>query len=168
MEFKTDWYDSDRLPEEVGTKVVELSGLDYLQFKLFHLSILWRCSVAKIPEFDTVNLGPHESRIAKIIQEETMLPEKSYRFFGRVLVHDDDSVVQDLVTRPQASKFEGHHVYYACYGGCEWTFFVSSHSSVKHKDMCLREDGSMMLLRTPLRESNTMRLIAQQRASGPQ
>ena len=161
-QFKVSWYDGNRLPQKVTDEFLRLKGFDYVQFKLFHLSILWRCSVATIADFSTVNLGRHENHIACMIRNEVAGEEGTYRFWGQVLVYDDNRIVHDHVSRPQASRLDGHHVYYACYGGCEWTFLVSSHSSAKYKDQCFREDGSIILRRVPIRQCNSMRIFAEQ------
>lgn len=42
-------------------------AIDYRLMKLFFLSILWRASVSKLPEFLNVNLGPHEELIREKI-----------------------------------------------------------------------------------------------------
>ena len=158
--FKTSWYDEGRLPQNMNNEFLELKHFDYNQFKLFHLSILWRCSVSTI--VDTVKLGPHEKKIADLILQEDAGPEDDYRFWGRILVDDNNQIMHDLVSRPNKSKLDGHHVYYVCYGGCEWTFWISSHSTAKYKDVCFREDGNIRLFRIPIRECNTMRIIAEQ------
>ena len=160
--FKNSWYDSGRLPNIVSEDFLVLKGFDYVQFKLFHLSILWRWSVSSIGEFSTVNLGPHEDRIAQLIRAEAAGDECQYRFWGQVLVHDDNRIAHDIVSRPQEAKLEGHRVYYACYGGCEWTFFVSSHSTAAYNEVCFRDDGSIALLRVPFMECNSVEIIAEE------
>ena len=161
-EFKKTWYDENRIPDRITEKFLKLECLDYNLLKIFHLSILWRCSVATISDFKTVNLGPHEDRIAGLIRSGVAGPEESYRLWGRLLLDDDKRVVHSLVTRPQASKLDGHHVYYACYGGCEWTFLVSSHSTEKYKEFSLRDNGSILLFPVAIRKSNTFRIISEQ------
>ena len=162
--FKTSWYDEGRLPQNMNDEFLELKDFDYNQFKLFHLSILWRCSVSTI--VDTVKLGPHEKKIADLILQEDAGPEDDYRFWGRILVDDNNQIVHDLVSKPNEAKLDGHHVYYVCYGGCEWTFLVSSHSTAKYKDVCFQKDGSIRFLPIPIRECNTMRIIAEQPQHG--
>lgn len=145
--FKRSWYDSRLLPEEAFDEYIELQGLDYTQFKLFHLSILWRLSVSK---FDSVvNLGPHENHIAKLILNEDADEESKYRIFGEVLTLEN-KVEFKWLSFPQKSKLKGHRVYFTCYAGCQWTFFVSSHSTHEFKKYCLRDNGSIILLHTPL------------------
>jgi len=42
-------------------------GIDYLKFKLFLLSILWRASISTRKFFENVNLGPYEDKIRAMI-----------------------------------------------------------------------------------------------------
>ena len=159
--FKIDWYDSGRIPTKLTKDFLSLQGFDYVQFKLFHLSLLWRWSVATRDEFSTVNLGPHEDRLAELIRNEDAGEEWEYRFWGQILVHDDESLAHDIVSRPYRAKLEDRHVYYACFGGCEWTYFVSSHNTAQFKMWCFGSDGSIVLVREPFVESITAKIVAE-------
>lgn len=48
--------------------IIHLSGVDYKQFKLFQLSILWRASVSTLQFFEKVQLGEH----AEIIRQHLL------------------------------------------------------------------------------------------------
>ena len=63
--FSSVWYGPQGLPSEIpsGVGLVTKSGLDYTLFKLFHLSILWRASAAKLKDFHGVALGRHEEAL---------------------------------------------------------------------------------------------------------
>jgi hypothetical protein len=39
--------------------IVHIAGLNYTQFKLFQLSILWRAGVSSLPFYEKVQLGKH-------------------------------------------------------------------------------------------------------------
>jgi hypothetical protein len=43
-------------------KKITVENIDYANFKLFQLSIIWRASVSSRPEFRQVQLGPHQER----------------------------------------------------------------------------------------------------------
>src|SRR6266849_5839504 len=43
--FRDIWYEKKKLPPVVMRQYVEINGIDYTLFKLFHLSIVWRASV---------------------------------------------------------------------------------------------------------------------------
>jgi hypothetical protein len=48
--------------KQVGN-VVHISGLNYEQFKLFQLSVLWRAGVSSHQFFDKVKLGQHAEEL---------------------------------------------------------------------------------------------------------
>jgi hypothetical protein len=48
-------------------QILRYSSLDYQMVKLYQLSIIWRASVAKIPFFQSVRLGPHEQVIRRML-----------------------------------------------------------------------------------------------------
>ena len=49
--FKKYWFDKKPLPNSLRSEGIRLRGIDYATFKLFHLSILFRCSVASSETF---------------------------------------------------------------------------------------------------------------------
>ena len=53
-------------------------NLNYDQFKLFELSILWRAGISSLPDFDEVTLGPHAERIRSMLLNEK--PGESYQY----------------------------------------------------------------------------------------
>ena len=142
--FKTSWYDEGRLPQNMNDEFLELKDFDYNQFKLFHLSILWRCSVSTI--VDTVKLGPHEKKIADLILQEDTGPEDDYRFWGRILVDDNNQIAHDLVSRPNESKLDGTMFITSATGdvsGLSW-YRVTALLSTS-----FRKNGSIRLFRIP-------------------
>jgi hypothetical protein len=48
--------------------IVSVTGIDYAQFKLFLLSLLWRAGVASGRYFERVALGPHEERLRLMLR----------------------------------------------------------------------------------------------------
>ena len=154
--FKIDWYDRSRLPVQFENECWRLEGFDYTSFKLFHLSVLWRCSVSKSKAFATVSLGPHEKRIAQLIQNADAGEEFEYSIVSQLLVHND-CIVHSLVSPPIRLKLDGLHVYLMVYGGCEWFLYVSKHNRTDVKELGFRKDGSLILIRQSFLESHTAR-----------
>lgn len=142
--FANLWYKAGQFPSPFGVRRT-LRQIDYHAFKLFHLSILWRASVSSLPQFDTVSLGTrHEGRISKMLLSGSGGGEEDYPFWGFLLIGPSGQVMQDLVTKPDCSSLEGHRVYYLLYAGCEWYFFVSSHSKASLLPGALRANGTMV------------------------
>ena len=156
--FRTDWYARGRLPVQFTKEYWRLEGFDYTTFKLFHLSVLWRCSVSKDKAFATVSLGPHERRIAQLILSENAGEEHEYSIIGQLLVHND-AIVHSLVSPAFRLRLDGLHVYLLAYGGCEWFLHVSRHNKTEVKEFGFRKDGSLILIRQSFLESNTARFM---------
>jgi hypothetical protein len=56
---------------KIGPRTWSVGGLDYIKFKLFQLSVLWRASVSTQEFFKSVNLGQkHESQIRKMLLDQ--------------------------------------------------------------------------------------------------
>lgn len=51
--------------ETVGTVVID--GYDYTKFKLFVLSLIWRCHISNNPAFNRINLGSHAETIRRML-----------------------------------------------------------------------------------------------------
>lgn len=104
--------------------VILIEGINYRQFKLFQLSVLWRAGVSSQQFFEYVDLGPHEEILRKqLVDEEPGSPTRySCLMFG--LKYEGD-VVADLVIQPKRTKLHGQIAYNFVFGGFLWTFSVS-------------------------------------------
>lgn len=109
-------------------KLVTLEGLNYKQFRLFGLSVLWRASVSSLQMFEQVKLGPHEEVLRKMILTADPGRPNQYPFMLAPVVHDDE-VQTDLIMQPTWTRTEGHYAYRFVFGGLAWVFLVSSHKS---------------------------------------
>lgn len=166
-DFKNYWYGGPALPKVPALGSVVISGFNYTWFKLFHLSILWRAGVASIPEFDTVDLGPYEEKLRRMLLCGTAGPEDHYPIFATVLVSENNEVRYGLVTKPQVSRLDAARAYYLCYAGCDWYFVLSDHP---HGDMLQvlsatpKKDGTMKLLAQDWKASSSVMTFVEDRS----
>lgn len=107
-------------------KLVTLEGLDYKQFRLFGLSVLWRASVSTLQMFEQVKLGPHEEVLRQLLLAQNPGRPNQYPFMLAPIVHKDE-VQTDLIMQPTWTRAEGHYGYRFVFGGLAWAFLVSSH-----------------------------------------
>ncbi len=127
--------------------VIIAKGIDYTQFKLFLLSILWRSSVSKLDFFGEVNLGIHEEIIRKMILSDDPGPSEKYGIVPFALI-DDHKLQTDLIMQPSRTKMYGHVGYRFIFGGFMWAFFVSNRSApTEVKPLLLMEDNSMCIIK---------------------
>jgi hypothetical protein len=128
-----------------GNRLLRVSGLDYRQFKLFHLSILWRSGVSSLGPFKDVRLGGHQERLRTMLLNEDPGPAHTYPLSAIAMCDDDGGYKDDLVQLPRAGKFKGHHCYSALFGGVFWLYRVSSHSQGWPVPSLLSNDGTLLL-----------------------
>jgi len=172
--FARFWKESPGLPESMSGRTTDqqifvMDGVDYAPFKLFHLSILWRASVASGPDFDNVSLGPYEEKLRLMLVADNPGTEDVYPVYGMVLTHDDGSVVHEILSKPQRAKLERVTVYYSAYAGCEWTWIVADRSEkitgalrVAANALTVRRGGKLRLWVRNFQECNTIKLWQEQ------
>jgi hypothetical protein len=108
-------------------RFVYSDNVDYRQFKLFQLSILWRASVSQEKMFAQVDLGPrHEERIRHMLFEET--PGKSSDYGCLMTMFPDPKKIDKIIWSPTRERVFGHNGYRFMIGNLMWYFFVTSHT----------------------------------------
>jgi hypothetical protein len=146
--FKMRWYDTSPLPPDVpiGSNVMVIGGLDYEQFKLFHLSILWRASVSSLDEFGEVSLGPHEERVRRMLLDADAGSIHEYRILATLLLRPGSRIPHSGVMGiPERRRLDGRWAYTSVYAACAWHIFISSHASQDLDLTALKPDGTMMI-----------------------
>ncbi len=143
--FKEYWFDQNNLPKIIHEDGIVLHNIDYKAFKLFHLSILFRCGVAQHPTFSDVNLGRHENILRKMICEVNPGSYNQYPIFAYAVVRDNNVVEGRLISRPVKTRYDGHIMYGIMFGGCMWFYTVSNHRSKTIMDIGLQRNGTMHL-----------------------
>jgi hypothetical protein len=144
--FKRYWFDNNPLPKSLPSNGVQLRGIDYRTFKLFHLSILFRCSVSSVPTFSDVDLGPHESKLRQMIQAESPGQVHEYPVFAFALIDSSGAPNRQILAPPFRARFEGHTVYQTIFGGCMWTYGVTRHVSPMLRKVALQPNGFLWII----------------------
>jgi hypothetical protein len=131
---------------ERNSNLVKISGLDYHNFKMFGLSVLWRASVSKLQFFEKVTLQLHEEKIRELILTENPSKPDEYGFFLAPLV-DNGRDLEDLMVQPTRSRLGGHYCYRFVFGGILWIFIVSSHQTPEvFQQAFVNPSGEMLML----------------------
>jgi hypothetical protein len=127
---------------EPPSSVVRVTGIDYVRFKLFQLSLLWRAGVSNQASFQGIYLGPHEQRLRQMICNEDPGEPLDY---GCVLIRTmGPETLDHFIMPPSHFRFLGHHGYQMLFAGMIWTFVVSSHSNQIHeKGSFLARNGTL-------------------------
>lgn len=145
--FNDTWYQRGKCPEYPVDPHTKIDCLDYAKFKLLHLSILWKASIASIEMFRQVKLGPHhEEKLRTMILDNDPGPPTSYGLFVIFLKNKEDgSVSHQIIMEPgPIDRIEGHRVYVFTFAGCAWYYLVSSHKQPSYFTQSLSEDGVLL------------------------
>ena len=120
---------------------LECHYIDYPMFKLFQLSVLWRAGASKRPEFQDINLGPHQECLRKmVLQEQPGSPEKYGCWL--LLCPSFKNELQRMMLSPDMVKVNGHRVARFLMGGIFWNYFVSNHRpEIADHDIFLSQKG---------------------------
>lgn len=106
--------------------IVHISGLDYRQFKLFQLSVLWRAGVSSLQFFENVQLGKHAEALRQFLLAGDPGSPERYGCFMFGLKHEA-GVFTGLIMQPGKVRLSGHIAYRFVFGGFLWAMLVSSH-----------------------------------------
>lgn len=127
-------------------KIINIQGLDYKKFKLFHLSILWRAGVSKRKEFEAVRLGNHAEKLREMLVEENPGEPEDYQFISLALRDPKTSEFCNFFLRGfESSKLIGHHIYSVIFGGVIWAYKVSSHRFNRQIPICFIKNGTLTM-----------------------
>lgn len=153
--FNRAWYERGVLSEFPTDAEVVLARVDYAPFKLFHLSVLWRASVASGGGFQTVDLGSHEEPLRNMITDGDPGDSDQYPLIAIARTFDGD-LVHGAVMTPAVIEYEGMRLYSMMYGGFEWITGVANHCPGEVRELALTKDGRMEI---PVRQWRTSRSI---------
>ena len=150
--FHKQWLVDLPLPDRIAENAAHTVVYDYLTFKLFHLSILFRTSVSSLPTFREVNLGVHEERIRKMLISESLGQDWEYPILAFAVLNGHGEVEKRLISCPISGRHEGHIAYGQIYGGAMWWILVSSHRNDPFCRAGLQLSGQITMLAVPWNE----------------
>ncbi len=145
--FHKIWKTEDIFPESWPRyEYIQDLNLPYENFKLFHLSILYRASVSTLPTYKDVNLGPHQEKIRKMLLEKDAGEDYEYPISGLAVIGEDKrEIINTVISQPSFYRNDGHIYYAMMYGGVYWHWCISSHRSKVFEEMALKNDGTMRI-----------------------
>jgi hypothetical protein len=134
------------LQRNTAEKYLRLENIDYLNFKLFQLSILWRASIAQGVAFMQVKLGPHEEIIRNMLNDEN--PGRSADYGCLMMIMLNTEILHQILVSPirVTQRPFGHTAYKFMTGNIAWLFFVTSHAvNNQVQEFFLQESGSLKI-----------------------
>jgi hypothetical protein len=145
--FKRNWMDT--IPSQFAdSDTVVFKMDDYDQYKLFHLSILWRAAVAGYTDGRPASLGPYEDVLRKMILTGDAGKDGDFFIYGQILV-DENRCPRTVITPLVKSRgrVDGHQTRVMQYAFAEWEFVIGTPCSprLQQGDREFREKGAVTL-----------------------
>ena len=167
-EFWCNWSGWKDWKENIKNEInhCTIAGADYRKFKLFHLSILWRASIARGEPFQEVSLGPYEETLRTMLINGDAGTPYSFPVYGTLLTGHDGNLQRRLMYSPVRSKYNNTTLYFFVFAGCEWLYVLSDHidkvseplKTIVLKMNLTQEQNDLRLWVQPYDCSNTLRI----------
>ncbi len=137
---------------------VVFQDIDYRIFKLFQMSLIWRCSISSLPEFENIKLGlqnpkhplnftKHEESIRNMLWCSN--PGEPHQY-GCAIFYSPKLIpkLQDGIISGSMSRFQGHGLYRIFIQGTFWIYSISSHmQQFPFKGYCLQKNGDLPIIK---------------------
>ena len=148
------------LPPPTGTGMVILQSLNYPLLKLFLLSLLWRVGVAKGQFFRCVNLGSHEERLRRMLDNEDPGEPDEYGCLITPFLAEPEIDVSHLLSQPFSTRTEGHNGVLLSFRGFAFNFFISRHALRPGvAGSFLNRNGELKMLRSRIGDFQPLRSL---------
>ena len=124
---------------------IRRSSLDYANLKLFFLSALWRCAVARDPMTRQVDLGPRLARLTDLLRTGDPGGQEEYPVHLRLL--DESPMARNAVlTVHVPMRDRGHRGFAMVEYGVEISWISDGRgASVQNAPLMLQEDGTWLI-----------------------
>lgn len=138
-------YNKNRARCEKIDDTIYVDGLDYAQFKLFLLSLIWRAGVSSLRVFQQTDLGPHEERLRQMLLAGDPGPFDRYGCLVFAITLEGKPMA-GTIYGPQPCSVDGHRCYRLLVRAFLFIFFVSSHRPGEIAvSQFLSEDGRLRI-----------------------
>lgn len=143
--FKRIWYDAPVLPRTLTGSTHQLSGLPVPEFKLFHLSVLWRACISSLPVFSKARLGPYAERLRTLLLSGEPCPA-TYEIFAVVLRNPlTGGPANDIILQPFNARFADQITNVFVFGGCVWHYLVCNRRVDILAGQTVSDEGTLLL-----------------------
>ena len=137
--------DINQIQLQAHERSIRRSSLDYPSLKLFFLSVLWRCAVARDPMTWMVNLRPRLSKMTALLQANDPGRQEEFAIFLRLL--DESPMARNAVLTIPVPMRDASRRGYAMVGNGVEVSWVTDQQGVSHKSApwILQEDGTWLV-----------------------
>lgn len=136
------WRNKVQLDSHRQGSLMVIEGLDYRQFKLFQMSVLWRAAISKLQPFSGVNIGPHEERLRQLLFASNPGQQNDYPCTMTMLLLEDKPAI-DMFIEPTWCKPMLHgSAYRFVFGGFLWVYNLSG-IPLAVRQLAISETGTL-------------------------
>lgn len=141
---------------DISNNLNYINGVEYKKFKLFLISIIWRCGITTNSQFK-IDLNLHQEKMRNMLLNNNPGNFDEYGCLIYAMVNEKDELIDDLIWFETDFRIEGHRCYRLIFGGYIWVFFVSSHKppEIASKSF-LQNSGDLMIMKATLSDINFM------------
>ncbi len=136
-----------------------VSNVDYTNFKLFQLSLLWRASISSAQMFENISLEKHHEEIIRkmLLSQDPGKPNK----YGCVMfVLDNVRQLQKIIWSPVKDAIDGFVCYRFLTGRIFWYFFLPEGYPKDVENFFITPEGTLRIIRAPWSEETVVKRLA--------
>lgn len=149
------WFTKKILPNPFPKGIYWVKNINYVAFKLFHLSVLFRAHFSKEGMFKDIHLGArHVSRLRELLKSGNPGSSNEFPIIATVALDDARVPRYDLILSPGNLRSGTHRFACFIFGACCWIYRVSKHPEPRGDKYILREDGSIPLIGRHLKNTH--------------
>lgn len=124
--FEREWMRSEHLQAGLKLQPPRVEGLSYKEFKLFHLSVIWRMGAAQTMGFEHFDLGRHAEVLKTMVRNGEPGTPDDYPFGATALLDDSGAAVFDLLGGAGIRKLGNLELATAVFAGCSWAYMLTT------------------------------------------
>ena len=139
-------------------RVIIYTNIEFLHFRLFALSVLWRASISTNRMFQDVDLGKNEETIRKMVLNNNPGQYDLFPILMAAIMTKNKQSVKDLVTNPDLIKVLECWAYRLVFGGFVWLFLFGDSSEFALRNLFFQPQGSIII---PKKDMEDVEFIVQ-------
>jgi hypothetical protein len=134
-----------------------VNSIQYADFKLFQLSLLWRASIASVSMFQNFDIGHHSDIIRKmLLSKKPGMPDE----YGCVMfIMTDTKNIQQAIWSPVIDEIDGHTCFRFLTGRIFWFYFLQKSYPPSVINFFLHSSGTLRLVKSPWSEETVIKRL---------
>ena len=143
--FKQEWIDAKHLDKAEVGKILNIDGLTYSSFKLFHLSILFRAHFSTSIFFRNVVLSrKHLRKIREYLLSNNAPEESEYPIVAMLFRGPEGEIRDDFIGPFHEMTMEGNRSFYVCFSGVQWMYYLGEIKNDSISTFCIKREGTLI------------------------